>query len=266
VQGVCGRPDKIGDMIEAMNGAQLVREAGQGLPQSLRDDELVLVWRPLAADDTAIAALHLTLTAAERAEASRYHFERDRRRSVVSRGTLRAVLGRLLDRPPSMLELELGAHGKPALRGRELDFNVSHADAHLLIGVARHRALGVDVEGGPRSIEVEELAPTVFTPLERQALAAYAPGADRLRAFLRAWTRKEAYLKARSVGLSLPLKDFSVSLDASDDAVLSSAADPAEAARFALVGLPAPAGYEAALCWAKDGDGPPLERLRTMTL
>lgn len=223
----------------------------EGPLRALGADEILLVWRPLATTPAELGAFAATLTVAERAVAARYHFQRDRDRSVVSRGTLRAVLARLLARPAASLELIVGEYGKPALVAAELEINVSHADAHLLIGFSRARALGVDVEGGGHALDVDELAPTVFTPVERAELARYA-GAERREAFLRAWTRKEAYLKARAVGLSLPLTDFSVSLSADRDATLVSTVDPTEAARWQLVGLDAPAGYAAAVCWSRE--------------
>ena len=220
-----------------------------GLPAALAQDEILLVWRPLLAADGELARLRETLTAEECAIAARYHFAHDRVRSIVSRGTLRSVLGRLLEARPEAVVLESSPHGKPVLRGGALEFNVSHAGTHLLIGFVRGRALGVDVEGGDRRLDVDELAPTVFTAGERAALARYEGEAKR-DAFLRGWTRKEAYLKARGVGLSLPLTDFSVSMDEAG-AALSSHVDPAEAARFVLMNLSAPPGYAAAICWAR---------------
>ena len=89
-------------------------------------------------------------------------------------------------------------------------------------------------------LDVDEVAPSVFTRGEQGELMRYA-GAARRDAFLRGWARKEAYLKARSVGLSLPLADFEVSLDERDDGGLRSEVDPDEAARFTVLGLPAPA-------------------------
>ncbi len=108
------------------------------------------------------------------------------------------------------------------------------------MALARARALGVDVEAGNGLLDVDEIAPSVFTRGEQAELARYA-GAARRDAFLRGWARKEAYLKARSVGLSLPLADFEVSLGASDEGGLRSVVDPNEAARFRVLrALPAP--------------------------
>jgi 4'-phosphopantetheinyl transferase len=244
--------------------ARVEEETLSALPQGVGEDEILLIWRTLPAVEAGLEALRATLDPAERAAAARYHFERDRARAVVSRGTLRGLLGALLGRAPAAIELGAGEQGKPFLRGGELSFNVSHGDEHLLVGItSKARALGVDVEGGTRTLDVDELAPTVFTPLERAALARYG-GADRRAAFLRAWTRKEAYLKARAVGLSLPLKDFSVSLDEERAATLTSDVDPAEAARFTLCALTAPPAYAAAACW--DRTAGPVVRLRTVHL
>jgi 4'-phosphopantetheinyl transferase len=228
------------------------------------DDEILVIWRVLPKVEVGLDELRATLTPDERATVARYHFERDRARAVVSRGTLRVLLGTLLGRAAGAIELTTGEQGKPFLRGGELSFNVSHGEEHLLIGLTRPaRAIGVDVEGGSHTLDVDSLAPTVFTPLERAALARYV-GMDRRAAFLRAWTRKEAYLKARAVGLSLPLQDFSVSLAEEHVATLASDVDPAEASRFTLHGLRAPSTYAAAACWARDAG--PVARLRTVHL
>jgi len=234
-------------------GAPAITRLSGELPRAIEADEIVVVHRLLSADDLELASLHASLTEAERARAARFVFEIDRRRSIVSRGALRALLGRVLGLAPASLELGDGAHGKPSLtHAPELCFNVSHAPDHLYIAIAQGRDLGVDVEGGARPLEVHELARIVFTEIERAELAAY-PVDEQRAAFLRGWTRKEAYLKARAVGLSLPLQDFSVSLGAELEVSLQSVVDPVEAERFSLVDLPAPDGYQAALAWARAG-------------
>jgi 4'-phosphopantetheinyl transferase len=224
-----------------------------GAPRALAADEIVLVWASLQVGDARLETLRASLHADERARIERLYFERDRRRATASRGILRELLAGVLDAREVDLELIEGAHGKPALRSAALDFNVSHTEEHMVVALARARALGVDVEAGTGLLDVDEIAPSVFTRGEQAELARYA-GAARRDAFLRGWARKEAYLKARSVGLSLPLADFEVSLGAGDDGGLRSVVDPDEAARFVVLGLPAPAGCAAALAYARDGE------------
>jgi 4'-phosphopantetheinyl transferase len=205
-------------------------------------DEIVVVRRELAVADDVLARLAATLSPDEQARVARYAFEHLRRDATVSRGTLRELLAEMARTTPASLAFVDGPQGKPALSGT-LDFNVSHTERWLYVAVTQARALGVDVEGG-RAIDVDELAPAVFTPQERAELATHA---DRELAFLRGWTRKEAYLKARGTGLSTPLHEFSVSLGS--PVTLVTHVD--HGAAFDLVDLPAPDRHAAALAWRR---------------
>ena len=69
-----------------------------------------------------------------------------------------------------------------------------------------------------------------------------------LEAFFSCWTRKEAYTKARGLGLSLPLDRFAVSLVPGRPAApLSNEEGPAEVSRWALQELAPGPGFVAAL-------------------
>lgn len=145
-------------------------------PEGISD--AVDVWRVDLGG--AAAGLEDLLCVQERARAGRLVRARQRTLWVRSRGTLRALLGRYLDREPRELRFELGAHGKPALcDGGSLRFNLSHSGELMLVAVTAGREIGVDVE----------------RPRERYT-----------EAFLRAWTMREAAVKCLGIGLgSAPL-------------------------------------------------------------
>ncbi|MCC6299524.1 MAG: 4'-phosphopantetheinyl transferase superfamily protein [Anaerolineales bacterium] len=151
------------------------------------------------------------LSAEERQRAAKFHFEEDRRRYIVSHASLRGILARYLSVEPIQLKFSVNEYGKPFLADRELEFNLSHSGEYALVAVTRGRNIGVDVEQIRAEVEIEELASRNFSPREVSELMALPP-AQRIIGFFNCWTRKEAYIKAQGLGLSLPLDSFDVSL------------------------------------------------------
>ena len=159
--------------------------------------------------------LKQVLSADEHARAERFYFQKDRERFMVARGLLRTVLGRYLNQEPSQLRFCYSPYGKPALAtgsGRNtLRFNVSHSHGLALYAITCGRELGVDVELIRPELPDEEIAERFFSFQEVSGLRALPPNM-RLEAFFNCWTLKEAYIKARGEGLSLPLDQFDVAL------------------------------------------------------
>ena len=152
------------------------------------------------------------LSAEEQARADRYHFPRDRRRFVLARAFLRTLLGDYTGEAPARVPLHLSQSGKPFLADRsDLHFNLSHCEDRGVLAIAR-REIGVDLErtAGHSRGALDRREPVA--PSETQALRAF-PAELRSEAFLRCWTRKEAYVKAGRAGLSIPLTSFEVTLD-----------------------------------------------------
>jgi 4'-phosphopantetheinyl transferase len=81
----------------------------------------------------------------------------------------------------------------------------------VVCAVAR-RTVGVDVEPRDRAGEIFEVAERVFSAFERAELYALEGAARRERA-VALWTSKEAYIKARGIGISLPLREISMHFD-----------------------------------------------------
>ena len=177
-------------------------------PHPRAADSVVDIWR---ADLNAVAeGLEDLLNQDERERAARIVRACDRIRWARSRGVLRALLGRYLDRDPRQLSFVLGPQGKPALRtgtqpDADLRFNLSHSGALALYAVTAGRDVGIDVETARRRFDEVAIAARVLgrdqtrrlTRLERDPQA-------RRREFLRAWVTHEATVKCRGTGLATP--------------------------------------------------------------
>lgn len=191
------------------------------------------------------------LSPAERERAERFRFDRDRRRYIAAHAQVRELLGRYAGAEAASLRFAHTAHGKPYLPGSPLRFNLSHAHELAILAVAREREIGCDIEYVSPDVRTGELAARFFSPAERAAFGSLEDQ-ERHRAFFRCWTRKEAFVKARGEGLSLPLEDFDVSVTA-PARLLATRPDRADAGRWWLAGLSPGDDYEGAVCVA----GPP---------
>jgi 4'-phosphopantetheinyl transferase len=203
--------------------------------------------------------LSALLDSAEHARAARFHFERDRRHYVASRGLLRRLLGAALDEPPSALVFEYGLHGKPAIaaaggQSRILHFNLSHSSGWGMFALAWDREVGIDLECGSRlerdDNSLSDLAARILSPRELAIWRALPNAAQRRAAFLRAWTRKEAYAKATGQGVFDELDRIEVALDAAapkSSLTLRSVHAQGPMRDWTLHDLSAPEGFAAAL-------------------
>jgi 4'-phosphopantetheinyl transferase len=186
----------------------------------------------------------------ECAKANAFHFERDRIRYVTTHGALRILLGEYLSADPAAVRFQHNPYGKPALAtalaGLDLRFNLSHSESIALIAIRLGGEVGVDVERIRPEMAGEEIAVHFFAPGEVAALRQVAPD-KRQQAFFACWTRKEAYIKVRGRGLSLPLDSFEVSVVPETAAVLWAADVPDATTRWHMRSLDAGDGYAAAL-------------------
>lgn len=177
----------------------------------------VHVWL-VRADDAALcmACCENLLATAERDRAARFKFEKDRRLYTAAHAALRSILAGYLNVAPGGLEFETGHRGKPRLAPAftkdKLEFNLSHSSEVALIAVTREREIGVDIEHVKKEFAFAEVAERYFTTREVSAIRALPEDLQR-RAFYQCWTSKEAFLKAKGVGLSGELDEVEILLD-----------------------------------------------------
>jgi 4'-phosphopantetheinyl transferase len=216
---------------------------------ALERDE-VHVWRAATVRPSRVAELVRLLAPDECDRANRFHFKKDRDLYVSARGLLRTLLGRYLHVEPGRLRFRYSNFGKPSLvdaGGMPLRFNVAHSGDQILFAFALARETGVDVERVRDDFATNEIASHYFSRQEVATLKAL-PTDLRVESFFRCWTLKEAYVKARGEGLSLPLDRFTVSVDPREPAALVAVEDtPEEVSRWSLWDLNPCAGYAGAL-------------------
>ncbi len=206
------------------------------------------VWRvPLAARPGTAHSLAVLLSPDERERAARFVLSADRTRFIVARAALRQLLGAYLGVAPTALRLAYSALGKPYLVEpvASLAFNLAHSGELALVAVAWERRVGVDVELMRDDLQYMTMMTEIFTAREQQALVALPEG-QRLRAFFDGWTRKEAYLKARGDGLSLPPTAIEIDMTLGAREALRLPPDDA-GGPWSLVSLDPEAGYTAAV-------------------
>ena len=207
------------------------------------------IWRAFLDLSTApIRSFESSLSADETERAARYHFSRDRDRFILAHECLRDILARYLQREPEQLCFSKGKFGKPVLlTGTGIEFNLSHSGDYVLIVVTCELTAGIDVERVREDIEIEKIAGRYFSQREVSELMELHPE-QRLRAFFYGWTRKEAYIKAHGLGLSLPLDSFDVSLAPTEEAIIrATRPDPDEASCWTLLPLDVDIAYAGAV-------------------
>jgi len=169
------------------------------------------------------------------------------RRRAVARLGLRIAMGRHLGLSPDTLQFELGPAGKPSLPGSPPPcwFSTSRSGEVCLIAISDRGPVGIDLEETRDFPRLRRLAERRFLPSEAAAILELE-GEERLLAFYRCWTRKEAVLKATGTGLAAGLD--SVEVTTGPEAVILAPA--AAAARWSLGEVSIGAGFAAALAWS----------------
>jgi 4'-phosphopantetheinyl transferase len=189
----------------------------------------------------------LSVKELERARA--FHFEQDRTSFINARGTMRSILGKTLSEHPSSFIFSYSPHGKPYLKEyAHIEFNLSHSGTFGLFALQLEgKKVGIDIEKIRPLNDLKDVARNFFSKTEVDKLMS-TPKEIQLEAFYNCWTRKEAFIKAKGGGLSIPLDQFEVSfLPGENPKLINIDWDPTEIEKWELNSLKVPRGYKAAV-------------------
>ena len=194
-----------------------------------------------------LSFLEPCLDGRDRQRAARFRFAEDRARFVLGRGLLRKCLGHYLQQTPETIELAVTDRGRPVLPHDEtVQFSISHTHDLVAVALTSGARIGIDLEWVQPRLDLPELAKRIFSEEDLQTFQAL-PGREATAAFFRAWTRKEAYLKARGEGIAEGLRQISVSLGPEETGSIEDAQDESAARTWRLFTLPVPADYMGSL-------------------
>jgi 4'-phosphopantetheinyl transferase len=212
----------------------------------------VHVWRiPLDRDPGNVRRATALISPDEIERMLRFRFDVHRDRFALRRAGLRILLARYLDIEPDRVGFTFSPRGKPEIATPDGDpglrFNLSDSADLALVGIVRGRRIGVDVEHARRVREMDSIARRHFSPREYEEYLK-SPPSGRTACFYNAWTRKEAWLKARGDGLWAGLSGFDVTLAAGSEPRLRVVhGEPGEAERWRLHAFTPAPGYVAAV-------------------
>ncbi|MBT8420709.1 MAG: 4'-phosphopantetheinyl transferase superfamily protein [Gammaproteobacteria bacterium] len=193
-------------------------------------DNEVHIWRArLDPPEAVVESLRGFLAEDELRRVARFHFPAHRRHFTVARGTLRMLIGRYLHESPEKIHFAYNRYGKPFLAFNSFRFNLSHAGEMVLYAFVRNREIGIDIEWMARRLDDgESIVKRFFSPREVETFLEL-PAPFRKTAFFNGWTRKEAYIKARGKGLSIPLDQFDIMPGRGRACLVTTRGDPREA-------------------------------------
>lgn len=198
------------------------------------------IWRADLHHEEHSRGLEPLLAPNELQRANRFRFPEHRQRFIVARGCLRQLLASYLQIDEREVEFTYAPEGKPSLsfeHGSGLTFNVSHSGDIAVFAFTMERRIGVDVEMIRHDVDIDQIPKRFFSPAEQEMLLSLEPQ-QRYQAFFNCWTRKESYVKAVGSGLSLPLRDFDVSLRPGEPArLLATRPDAAAASHWSMGAL-----------------------------
>ena len=210
-------------------------------------DDVIDIWRfdlEVQESDWAILSLDETQTA------KRIVVEEKRDRKASARAHLRRILARYIGTHPQDVKFAYGEHGKPMLAEHdEPRFNLSDSESKGLVAICWGSRIGVDIEFAREGRSFTNIADRFFAQAESAGLRAL-PSSDRREAFYRAWTRKEAYLKAWGTGLSFGSDRFTLDyLGDGPGSLLTTEMPKDEASRWRFRGVELGPAYTGAICF-----------------
>ncbi|MBN1944512.1 MAG: 4'-phosphopantetheinyl transferase superfamily protein [Bradymonadales bacterium] len=213
-------------------------------------------------NEPALLAAYLDLLSPEeRVRHDRFLFAKDRHLFLVSRALLRITLSRYAAVNPSDWVFGSRPGGKPEIEQPRLEpplhFSLSHTAGLAALLVTTSERAGLDVEAPQSNRRILQIARYAFSPDEVEEIEKMDQETQQRR-FYEYWTLKEAYLKARGLGLSLPMSGLSFRMNAEGVSATFSPQLEDDPSHWQFTLLRLADRYQAAIAIHRQPDLPPV--------
>ena len=171
---------------------------------------------PEKVDNVLKERYHALLSIQEKDKYNKLKNPKVKNQYLLTRGLVRTILPHYLEVKPQEISFSYNEHGKPELvinqNQPNIRFNISHTEGLISLAVTLENDIGIDVEDTTRKNTTIDIARRFFSISEVENLQK-TPKDEQNSRFFDFWTLKEAYIKARGTGLTLPLSKFSFTLE-----------------------------------------------------
>ena len=168
---------------------------------------------------------HSLMNEKESIQQQRYIRQKDQHQYLVTRALIRTTLSLYAPITPKDWIFSHNKYGRPKINMNDdylnrIHFNISHSKGFIVCIIGKNLDVGVDVESTQRVKNPVSIADRFFSPFEIQELYNLSVHKRRER-FFQYWTLGEAYIKARGMGLAIPLDQFSFHLNEPNNITIS---------------------------------------------
>ncbi len=164
----------------------------------------------LSVNDINIEDINI-LNETEKESAASFKFLIDQQRYQATHISLRHLLSYYGQLSPEQWTFSKNAYGKPAvsnLKYQWLQFNLSYSENFIAYAITNNQSVGIDIEKYRYIEDLQSLCHFSLSPMEAESILSIHDKNERQNKFFTYWTLKESYIKARGMGLSIPLKEF----------------------------------------------------------
>lgn len=169
-------------------------------PEEITDPGLLDRYQSLLSED-------------ELVQMGRFYYARHRHQYLLTRALVRTSLSNYYPVDPAAWKFSKNDYGKPEICHPDINlpiqFNLSHTRGLILCGITRNNAIGVDVEDTQRTTRAALADLSSYFSMQEIEDLNRLPTQQQMSRFYDYWTLKESYIKARGMGLAIPLRQFS---------------------------------------------------------